>query len=163
MRLAIASNSVDTINGIKSAFSRFFKIKEDEITIIHQSTDSEVSEQPFEEAVYEGAQHRVINLMNKVEADFYASCEAGIEGPIGLYFNVQVVCIYNKRNPQFIFGKSAGWMVPSRDIEEIKQTDLDTYLRKKGITCLEDILGEEYSRSDAVMQATSHALSAANL
>ena len=47
MRVAIATDSAEKIKGIKSAFSRFFKIEEDEIEFFHQKVDSGVPEQPF--------------------------------------------------------------------------------------------------------------------
>lgn len=160
--IAIATNSADKINGIKLAFSRYFKVKETEIAIVHRAAKSGVAEQPFNEETYQGARNRVDTLIPINTFDYYVSCEAGIENVLeDLYFNVQVVCIYDKKN--YFFGKSAGWQIPSRDIETIRKTNLDKYLRDKGYTCLEDVLGKGYSRQNAVMQATEHALRAMNL
>ena len=92
------------------------------------------------------------------DADYYVSCEAGIESCMGIYFNVQVVCIFDKEARKFVFGKSAGWQVPTEDIEVIKEINLDSYLRRKGISKIEELLGTEYSRADAVAQAAEFAL-----
>lgn len=162
MKIAIATNSVDKINGIKIAFSRFFKIEETEIEIVHRSVDSGVNEQPFDEETYQGAINRCENILAE-DADFYVSCEAGIEAFGGIYFNVQVICIFDKRTQSFSFGKSSGWQIPYRDIEKIRKSNLDSYLRAKGFISLEDVLGKGYSRTNAVAEATEHALASKKL
>ena len=156
MRVAIATDSEEKIKGIKSAFSRFFKIEEDKIEFFHKKVDSGVSEQPFNEETYEGAFNRVNTLIEKSEkADFFISCEAGIEELFGKYFNVQ--------KQRYLWSKSSGWQIPSEDIEIIKNVDLDDYLRKKGITCAEDLLGADYSRAESIAQATEFALASQKL
>lgn len=160
MKVAIATDSPEKIKGIKLAFSRFFNLKESEIVVLHQSVDSGVPEQPFDEETYLGAQNRVKALISfeDTDADYYVSCEAGIESCMGIYFNVQVVCIFDKEARKFVFGKSAGWQVPTEDIEVIKEINLDSYLRRKGISKIEELLGTEYSRANAVAQAAEFAL-----
>lgn len=159
MKVAIATDSPEKIKGIKLAFSRFFD-KETEVVVFHRSVESGVSDQPFDEETYLGAKNRVKSLISSEDtnADYYVSCEAGIESCMGIYFNVQVVCIFDKKARKFVFGKSAGWQVPSEDIEVIKEINLDSYLRRKGITKIEELLGPEYSRASAVAQATEFAL-----
>ena len=160
MKLAIATNSVDKLNGIRIAFSQFFRIEETEIEVYHCSVDSGVPEQPFDEYTYQGAINRVKALIDsrKDEVDFCVSCEAGIEKAFGQYFNVQVICIYEVKKQKYLWGKSAGWQVPSEDIEIIEKSNLDSYLRKKGVMQIEDLLGLDYSRAKLVTQATKHAL-----
>ncbi len=160
MKVAIATDSPEKIKGIKLAFSRLFNLKESEIVVLHQSVDSGVPEQPFDDETYLGAQNRVKALISSedTDADYYVSCEAGIESCMGIYFNVQVVCIFDKEARKFVFGKSAGWQVPSEDIEVIKEINLDSYLRRKGISRIEELLGNEHSRASAVAQATEFAL-----
>lgn len=164
MRVEIATNSIEKINGIKLAFSRYFKIKESSIEIINMKVDSGVPEQPFNEETYLGALNRVNTLIeNSEKADYYISCEAGIEEFFGKYLNVQVVCIYDTSAQEYFFGKSAGWQIPSIDIEIIKKNNLDNYLKKKGITSIEQLLGKDYSRSKAVLEATELALACKKL
>ena len=163
MKIFCATNSIDKINGIKLAFSRYFQIEETEIIVHHASAESGVSEQPFNEETYRGAMNRVNTIIPTEGFDYYVSCEAGIESILDIYFNVQVVCIYDNKNKNYFFGKSAGWQIPLKDIGEIKKSNLDKYLRNKGYSCLEDVLGKGYSRSHAVMQAAEHALAASTL
>lgn len=59
--------------------------------------------------------------------------------------------------------QSSGWQIPSADIEIIRNSDLDDYLRKKGITCAEDLLGADYSRAESIAQATEFALASQKL
>lgn len=162
MKLKIASNSIDKINGIKMAVSRFFNVNETELEIFHQSVDSGVPEQPFDEETYLGAKNRVKALLNSEdETDLYISCEAGIEEFSGIFFNVQVVCIFDKKTQRYSFGKSTGWMIPTEDIDTIRKTSIDKYLKSRGITCLEDLLG--YSRAEEISRATKCALSSLKL
>lgn len=164
MRVEIATNSIDKINGIKVAFTRFFNIEESQIVFHCEKVNSGVSEQPFNEETYQGALNRVNTLIeNSEEADFYISCEAGIEEFMGQYLNVQVICIFNKKTQSYLWGKSAGWQIPSSDIEEIKTTNLDAYLKRKGITSIEKLLGPDYSRTQLITVATELALSSENI
>ncbi len=163
MKIAIATNSIEKIDGIREAFSGFFG--DSTISIIHEKTASDVSEQPFDEETYRGAQNRVNNLRKKIQekADFVISCEAGIEGFMGNYFNVQVVCIFNSNTQDYLWGKSAGWQIPSKDIQTVQEKTLDTYLRNKGISQINQLVGDENSRKLAVKQATVLALCSARL
>ncbi len=164
MKLKIATNSTKKLCGITNAFSRFFGIQETEIEVSHQSVDSGVPNQPFNEETYQGALNRVQALLNSEDScnyDYYVACEAGIEKFMGLYFNVQVVCIYEKKTNKFFYGKSSGWQIPSEAIEIIKQTNLDDYLKNNGITEIRQLLGN--SRAELVSQATQVALASAKL
>ena len=80
MRVGIATDSAEKIRGIKSAFSRFFKIDDTEIEFFHQKVNSGVSKQPFNEETYEGAFNRVNTLIEKSESSnkyFWASKDGG--------------------------------------------------------------------------------------
>lgn len=134
-----------------------FHVEKTEIEVFHHYAESGVSEQPVGGETYQGAKRRVDSLMGE-NADFYASCEAGIEEFMGLWFNVQVVCIYDTKAQKYFFGKSAGWQIPSEAIDMVKRHNLDTYLRNQGISCIEELLGTDYSRAEAVKQAAELAL-----
>ena len=164
MKIKIASNSVDKINGIKHAIARFYEIPETELEVSHQQAGSGVPDQPFDEETYLGALNRVNNLIPEENIDFYISCEAGIETFLGKYFNVQVVCIFDTKSQKYFFGKSAGWQIPSEDIEIIKKSNLDSYLRNhQGITNIKQLLGKDSSREELVTQATHMALASQKL
>lgn len=164
LKVAIATASDEKIKGIVTAFCREFQLKESQIDVFCTPTASEVSNQPFDAETYLGAQNRIDNIKSlKDGVDYYVSCEAGIESFLGQYFNVQVVCIFETKTQRYLFAKSAGWQIPSIDIEIIKNSDLDSYLRGKGIQRLEDLLGESYPRSKMVSQATELALASKRL
>ena len=162
MKVAIATSSPQKIAGVIDSIFRFFKLKESELEIYSKAIESGVSEQPFGDETYQGALNRLKGLKNVFPGmDIYVSCEAGIENAFGQYFNVQIVCL--DYNSQIFWGKSSGWTIPSEDIETIKKINLDKYLRGKGITCIEELLGPSNSRSRAIAQATELALASGNL
>lgn len=164
LRVAIATSSLEKIDGVKEAFLRYFNMKENEIQFYSKPIASGVSEQPFGNETYEGALNRVNGVRKEIpNMDFYISCEAGIENAFDQYFNVQVVCIFETKSKMFFWGKSAGWSIPSEDIEIIKKNNLDSYLRGKGITSIEELLGTSHSRRAAVAQATELALASGKL
>ena len=164
IKVAIATKSPDKITGIKDAISRFFNLKETEIEFYSKSVESGVSDQPFGDETYKGALNRVEEIKKEFpNMDFYISCEAGIENAFNQYFNVQVVCVFEMKSQIVFWGKSAGWLIPTKDIEIIKQRNLDSYLREKGITCIEELLGTSNSRKLAVSQATELALASGKL
>ena len=164
MKVAIATGSREKIAGIKEAFLRFFQVKESELQIYSAPVESGVPEQPFDEQTYQGALNRVNGIQEVFpDMDFYISCEAGIEYAFYHYFNVQVVCILDGKSKDYFWGKSAGLSIPAEAIEEIRQRNLDNYLRGKGITCIQELLGENNSRRAAVAQATEFALASGKL
>lgn len=162
MKVAIATSSPEKIAGIIDAIFRFFNLKESEVEIYSKAIESGVSEQPFGDETYQGALNRLKGLKSYFpKMNIYISCEAGIENSFSQYFNVQVVCV--EINSQIHWGKSSGWMIPSEDIETIKKINLDKYLRRKGVTCIEELLGPSNSRSRAIAQATELALASGKL
>lgn len=164
MRIEIATNSIEKINGIKLAFSRYFNIEESSIEVSNKKVDSGVPEQPFNDETYIGALNRVNTLIeNSEKVDYYISCEAGIEEILEKYLNIQVVCIYDVNENEYFFGKSSGWQIPSKDIVMIKNSNLDNYLKNKGITSIEQLLGSNFSREKAIAEATELALASKKL
>ena len=164
LKVAIATSSSEKINGIIEAISRTFNIEKSEIEFYFKATESGVPEQPMREETYIGAFNRVEKIQSDFpQMDFYISCEAGIENVLDLYFNVQVVCIFDTKLKKCLWGKSSGWLIPTEDIEKIKNHTLDSYLRGKGINSIEELLGTSHSRKISVMQATELALAYRNL
>ena len=164
MKVAIATASAEKIAGVKDAIFRFFNLKESAIDCYSKSIASGVSAQPFGDETYQGALNRVNKAKKEFpEMDYYISCEAGIENAFGQYFNVHVVCIYEAKSKTFFWGKSAGWSISAKDIEIIRNNNLDSYLRGKGLTCIEELLGSCNSRRAAVAQATELALASGKL
>ena len=177
INLLIATTSEDKIEGIKGAFFQYFPEEEFEINIYSGKTESGVPDQPFGNDTYQGAYNRINNIRKKYEKilkekgisiDYYVSCEAGIDdtnkviidGKVtNLYASEQVICIYNEKQDSYSFGKSSSWTIPEKDIEEIKKTNLDQYLRARGCKGLEDVGDGKYeSRAEAVMEGTKSAI-----
>lgn len=164
LRIGIATTSTAKISGIKAAFEHFFP--EIKIEVYPRETKSGVSAQPFGKETSKGALNRLSNLGDilhneDISFDYYVSCEAGIDNQsiLGEYFSEQVVCIYSKETHKVFFGKSSSWSIPSDDIQEIIDTDLDQYLIKRGCTGLQDIGNGKYiTRSTAVEEGVKAAL-----
>lgn len=165
LNIGVATTSKDKIEGIKVAFEEFFP--DIEVKIFPMQTNSGVKEQPFGRETFQGATNRLINLKDILTkegllVDYYVSCEAGIDNESipGAYFSEQVICIYNKMLKKSFFGKSSAWSIPPEDIQEIIDTDLDQYLRRRGYTGLQDIAGKGnyITRSIAVKEGVEAAL-----
>lgn len=175
--IVIATTSEDKIEGILDAFKKYYPEDEYEIKVYSSKTDSKVPDQPFGNDTYQGAYNRINNAREKYEealrnqginVNYYVSCEAGIDDSnrvvinnklTQLFASEQVVCIYDAQKDSYAFGKSGSWMIPTEDIEEIKKTDLDQYLRKRECTGLQDVGDGKYiTRKDAVMEGTLSAI-----
>lgn len=164
MKVAIATNSSEKIAGILEAVSDYFQVDVADIVCYHKAVNSGVPEQPFNEETYVGALNRVNTLCSLVCSDIYVSCEAGIESFTSLYFNVQVVCVYIAQTQNYLWGKSSGWAVPAKDIEEVKERGLDDYLRNtKGVSAITEVFGDKHSRQASIREATWLALCSAKL
>ena len=79
MKILIGTKNPGKIEGAKQAFEKYF----DNIEIQGVSVESEVSEQPVNEEILQGAKNRVKNLKNyakenKIEVDYFIASEAGI-------------------------------------------------------------------------------------
>lgn len=175
--LLIATTSEDKIEGIKEAFLHYYPEEKFEIKIYSGKTESGVPDQPFGSDTYQGAYNRINNIREKygeklkeqgIDINYYVSCEAGIDdtnkviinGKVtNLYASEQVVCIYDEKQDSYSFGKSSSWTIPEKDIEEIKKTNLDQYLRARGCTGLQDVGDGKYNpRATAVMEGTKSAI-----
>lgn len=175
--MLIATRSEDKIQGIIKAFAQFFPKEEYEINFYSTKAESGVSNQPFGNDTYQGAYNRINHIKEKykeilisqgIDVDYYVSCEAGIDDTnkvvangeiITLYASEQVACIYDDKKDTYSFGKSSAWIIPNEDIEEIKNTDLDQYLRARGCRGLNDVGDGKYNtREESVMEATKSAI-----
>ncbi len=175
--LVVATTSEDKIQGIKEGFLQYFPEENYDIKIYSSKTESNVSEQPFGNETYQGAINRINNIRKKYEEainkkeiliNYYVSCEAGIDDTnkvfingfeMPIYNSEQIVCIYNPKIDSHCFGKSSSWEIPTEDIEDIKKSNLDIYLRNKGYTALNEVGNGKYiTRKDAVFEGTRSAI-----
>ncbi len=112
------------IEGARQAFEKYFK----DIEIEGVSVSSDVSNQPVDKEIFQGAKNRVANLKkyakeNKIEADFYIASEAGITNLLGEWIDVNAALVEDKAGYQS-FGVSQGFPIPDKYIDKIKETEL---------------------------------------
>jgi len=124
MKVIVASKNPGKIEGAKIAFAEYFK----EFEIEGIKADSDVSEQPVNDEIYEGASNRVKNLRKIAEeqgkeADFYVAVESGITNKLGEWIIINIAVIEDK-NGFKSWGVSAGFPVPQKYVEDIIKTDL---------------------------------------
>ncbi len=166
MKVIVATKNPGKIEGAKIAFSEYFK--EFEIEGIPASND--VSEEPVNDEIYEGASNRVKNVRKIAEeqgkeADYYIAVESGITNKLGEWTIINIAVIEDK-NGFKSWGTSAGFPVPQKYVDEIINTDLgkvmdrifnETELRagKGGINLLTQ---DKISRIDLTKQAFIMAL-----
>ena len=119
------------IQGAREAFEKYF----DNVEIEGIPVESEVSNQPLNEEVFQGAKNRVKNLKeyankNNIHADFYIASEGGIQNLLckeWIEFNAAVV----EDNKGLIsVGTSQGFPIPDKYIDEIKETELGKVMDK---------------------------------
>lgn len=130
MKVIVGSSNPAKIEGVKLAFSEYFK----EFEIEAVKVESNVANQPVNEQIYIGASNRVKNVRKIVEekgreADFYVAIESGITNRLGEWAIIQVAVIEDK-NGYSSFGISSGFPVAEKYVEEIINTDLGKVMDK---------------------------------
>lgn len=130
MKVIVASTNPGKLEGANVAFSEYFK--EFEIEGIKVSSD--VSEEPVNDEIYQGASNRVKNVRKIAkekgkEADFYVAVESGITNKLGEWTILNIAVIEDKEGFKS-WGVSAGFPVPKKYVEEIINTDLGKVMDK---------------------------------
>ena len=122
----VASENPVKVEAIKTAFERYFVVVE----AIPYQVNSGVPEQPTNNCVFEGAEHRLEELKKICgDYDYIASCEGGLINQCGHWFNVQVIIVENREGKRG-FGMSQAYEVPTKYIEEILKTNMADFLKK---------------------------------
>ncbi|MBO5096014.1 MAG: DUF84 family protein [Bacilli bacterium] len=124
MKILIGSKNPGKIEGAKEAFLNYF----DDFEIEGISVSSDVSEEPVNKEIYEGARNRVNNLMeyakeNNIEAEYFLGVESGITNLLGKWVIINIAVIKNKDGYES-WGTSPAFPVPDKYVEEIIKTDL---------------------------------------
>lgn len=124
MKIMIATKNPAKIEGATQAFAEYFK----EFEIEGISASSDVSEQPVNDEVYQGASNRVKNLRKIAdeqgkEADYYIAVESGITNQLGEWTILSIAVIEDKEGVRS-WGISPGFPVPQKYVQEIIETDL---------------------------------------
>lgn len=130
MKILMGTKNPGKIEGARQAFEKYF----DDINIEGISVDSNVSDQPVNEEIFQGAKNRVKNLKayaekNNLEADFFIASEAGITDLLGDWIDINAVVIEDSKGFQSV-GVSQGFPIPNKYIDEIKSTELGKVMDK---------------------------------
>ena len=130
MKVIIATQNEGKIEGAKRAFSKYFK----NLEIIGIPVPSDVSEQPLNEEILQGAENRIHNLKkycsdNNITADLFLAIESGITNQLGAWFITNIAVISD--NHSFVsFGTSPSFPVPEKFVNEIIQSNLNKFMCK---------------------------------
>ena len=130
MKILIGTKNPGKIEGARQAFEIYFE----NIEVEGIPVESEVSAQPVNEEIFQGAKNRVKNLKkyakeNNKKADFYVASEAGITNLLGEWIDINAVVIEDEKGFQSV-GTSQGFQIPDKYVEEIKQTELGKVMDK---------------------------------
>ena len=130
MKILMGTKNPGKIEGAKQAFETYFE----NVEIEGISVESEVSNQPVNEEIFQGAKNRVKNLkkyakQNNLKADYYIASEAGITDLLGEWIDINAVVIEDAEGYQSV-GTSQGFQIPQKYVQEIKETELGKVMDK---------------------------------
>ena len=130
MKILMGTKNPGKIEGARQAFEKYF----DNIEIQGISVESEVSEQPVNEEILQGAKNRVKNLKNyakenKMQVDYFIASEAGITDSLGEWIDFNAAVIEDSKGVQSV-GISQGFEIPNKYIEDIKKYSLGPIMDK---------------------------------
>ena len=130
MKILIGTKNPGKIEGARQAFEKYFV----DVEIEGVPVESEVSDQPVNEEIFQGAKNRVKNLKkfakeNNVKPDFYVASEAGITNLLGEWIDINAVVVEDAEGFQSV-GTSQGFQIPEKYVDEIKQTELGKVMDK---------------------------------
>lgn len=124
MKILIGTKNLGKIEGAKEAFKKYF----DNFDIEGIKVSSDVSDEPMNNEIYEGAINRVDNLIkyakeNNIDADYYLGVESGITNSLGKWVNINIAVIKDRFGYES-WGTSSGFPIPDKYINEVIETDL---------------------------------------
>ena len=124
MKVLIGSKNPGKIEGAKRAFSTYFE----DIDVTGIPVSSDVSDEPVNNEIYEGARNRVNNLIeyakeNNIDAEYFLGIESGITNLLGKWVIINIAVIKDK-NGYESFGTSPAFPVPDKYVDEIITKDL---------------------------------------
>lgn len=130
MKILIGTKNPGKIEGAKEAFQNYF----DNFDIDGIPVSSDVSEEPLNNEIYEGARNRVDNLMqyareNNIDAEYFLGVESGITNLLGKWVIINIAVIKDK-NGYESWGTSSAFPVPDKYVDEIISTDLGKVMDK---------------------------------
>lgn len=162
MKILMGTKNPGKIEGAKQAFERYFN----DVEIDGIPVNSNVSDQPFNEEILQGAKNRVRNLKkyaleNNIVADYYVATEAGIFDTLGEIIDINAAVVEDANGLQSI-GMSQGFQIPNKYIDEIRETELGKVMNRifssqndlgKGKGGISILTKDEISRIDLTRNA----------
>lgn len=130
MKVLIGTKNPGKIEGATEALKNYFE----DFDIEGIPVLSNVSEQPVNNEIYEGARNRVDNLIkyaqdNEIDAEYFLGIESGITNLLGKWVIINIAVIKDK-NGYESFGTSGGFPVPDKYVDEIISTELSKVMDK---------------------------------
>ena len=130
MKVLIGTKNPGKIEGATEALKNYF----DDFDIDGIPVSSDVSEEPVNNEIYEGARNRVNNLMqyakdHGIDAEYFLGIESGITNLLGKWVIINIAVIKDK-NGYESWGTSAGFPVPDKYVDEIISTELSRVMDK---------------------------------
>ena len=128
MKVIIATKNPTKIEGARRAFTKFFE----NVDVVGVPANSDVSEEPVNEELLQGAKNRVANLRKIVrdtDVDYFIAIESGITDRLGAWEIINMAVIEDKEGKQSV-GSSAGFPVPDEYVDEIIETELGRVMER---------------------------------
>lgn len=128
MKVLIATKNQGKIEGAKKALEHYFT----DIEIKGIPVESNVSEQPVNDEIYNGAKNRVKNLkqyakQNNIKADLYLGIESGITNSLGRWMITNIAIIEDDGNFES-YGTSPSFPVPERLVDDVINNGLSVVM-----------------------------------
>ena len=128
MKILIGTKNPAKIEGAKQAFAKYFE----SFDIEGIPVPSQVSEEPVNESIYEGAKNRVNNLIEyaneqQLDIDYFLGIESGITNLLGKWVIINIAIIKDKSGYES-WGYSPAFPVPDKYVDEIIEKDLGTVM-----------------------------------
>lgn len=138
MKILIATKNQGKIEGAKKALEHYFK----DVEIQGIAVNSNVSDQPVNKEIYEGAKNRVKNLKqyakeNHISADLFLGIESGINDLLGKWMITNIAVIEDNANFES-YGTSPSFPVPDNLVQKVLETNLSE--------AMDTVLGEDKQR-----------------
>lgn len=130
MKVLIATKNQGKIEGARKALLNYF----DNVEIEGIPVESNVSEQPVNDEIYNGAKNRVKNLKeyankNNKQADLYLAVESGITNSLGRWLITNIAVIEDNSGFES-YGTSPSFPVPERLVQDVIDTNLSQVMDK---------------------------------
>lgn len=130
MKVLIGTKNPGKIQGAKLAFNNYFA----NVEIEGIPVPSNVSDEPVNDEIYQGARNRVDNLIkytkeNNVEAEYFLGIESGITNQLGKWMIINIAVIKDK-NGYESWGSASGFPVPDKYVDRIIKEELGPVMDK---------------------------------